>query len=186
MWRKMLLVIVLVVVSGSACFAADLPAMTDKVYNAVAEIIERGDVDPRQTLSLIDVYFEENASFIAEIRAETKKMMDQAAPMMAKMMNKYSSMSEAELERLEQQGSGQAQMQSNMSPAMIRYNKAVEAFSTDHPRYALQLAGKMMQLISVPQGSGRELYRGSGYEQQRGSGYEQQRGSGYEQYDEEW
>ena len=186
MWRTFILTILLISILCFVSQAADLRVLYDKFYLGMADVIERNMGDPQQCLREVDKYFEKNQALVAQIRSETEKAMTRSAPMMQKMMNKYSSMSEAELERLEQQGSGQAQMQSNMSPAMIRYNKAVEAFSTDHPRYALQLAGKMMQLISVPQGSGRELYRGSGYEQQRGSGYEQQRGSGYEQYDEEW
>ena len=151
MWRTFILTILLISILCSVSQAADLRVLYDKFYTGIADVIERNMDDPQQCLREVDKYFEKNQALVAQIRSETEKAMTRSAPMMQKMMGQYQSMSEKELAALEKKSVGSAGMekriQSQMSPAMTRYSKVADTFMEKYPQYAMQLAGKMMQLI---------------------------------------
>jgi len=148
----MIRVFVLTLLLLPACcgdvFSADLKALQDKFYTGITDIIERNMEDPQKALKEVDKYFEDNQVLVTQIRSETEKAMAQSVPMMQKMMDQYKSMSEKELEALEKKSAGmEKRMQSQMSPAMLRYNKAIESFTMKYPQHAMELAGKLMQLM---------------------------------------
>ena len=148
MLRIFVLVVLLVSMLCAVSSASDLRALQDKFYAGITDIVQRNMEDPQQCLGAVDRYFEDNQALVAQIRMETEKAMAQSAPMMQKMIDKYQSMSEEELQALEKKSAATDQrMQSQMSSTMTRYNEVMSAFMERYPKYAMELAGKMMRLM---------------------------------------
>jgi hypothetical protein len=145
MLRSFMLGFLLIAVLCSVCFAENYVETMDRIYADLADIIEANMDNPGQCLAGIDRYFEQNRDTITKAREEGERALAQAGPMAQSMMGEYSSMG---MDALGEEGKSiQERTEARMNPEMVKYTRALEAFVTRHPAYALQLATKMMQLV---------------------------------------
>ena len=151
MLRVLTLIFLMFSIFCSVSYAADLAALQDKFYGGLGAVIENNMDDSEQCLKAVDQYYAANEALVVQLREKMKKAMTQAAPMMQKMVDKYSSMSEEEAQALEKQYEGKEPPRPQLSAAMTRYSKAVATFSQKYPYQAMELAGKIMRIMMDPQ-----------------------------------
>lgn len=156
MFRAFILAFLMVAMLSFVCLAEDLSKITDRFYAGLADIIESNMDDPDGCVREVEAYYQNNQALIAQIREATEKAMTQVAPMMAKKMEQYGSMSEEKLEAMERKYGGrqEAMIEKKMSAAGKRYSKAVEDFSMKYPQQGMKIAFKAFELMPRSQGAG--------------------------------
>lgn len=136
-------------ISSPLLKAEDANTLADGFYNGLAEIIERNMNNPDNCVVEVENYYQANRATVEKIRQLAEKPMAQAMQEMDKVMEKYESMSEEELEALERQAQqkGSQYKQQKMSPGAARYTEAMKNFTMKYPQQAMKVAGKAMRLV---------------------------------------
>jgi hypothetical protein len=148
MLRNFMMSFLLISVLCSVCFAEGYVETMDKIYADLADIMEANMDNPGQCMAGIDSYLEQNRDTITKAREEGERALAQAAPMMQNMMGQYTPMGIENMEALAEKGEAiQDRAKAHMNPEMARYTQVLQVFTMKHPDYALELAGKMMQLV---------------------------------------
>ena len=136
---------------GGVSRAENLQTLTERFYTGLADIIEQNMNSPQDCVSAVNRYYQNNQQTVEKIRRLTKEALEKAAPMMEKMapamqdyQKRYESMSEEELEALERKHQSR---QPEMSPALTRYSKALDAFIQKYPNQGMEIAMKAMELM---------------------------------------
>jgi protein subunit release factor A len=129
--------------------AEDLNKLTDRFYTGLADIIEGNMDSPNECVRAVDKYYLDNQALVGKMRQATKEAMEEATPMIEKMINKYESMSEEELEALEKQYQGMEQeMSKKQIPAgAARYTELLQTFTMKYPKYGMEITMRAMQLM---------------------------------------
>ena len=146
-YKIFILIFLTMSISGSSLMADDLKGLTDKFYAGIADIVERNMNNPDRCLREVYKYYENNQGLINQIRKETEKAFAQMGPVIEEHLSKYASMSEEELEALEEKSMQEDNIEPQMSAAAKRYSQALEAFITKYPLQGSKIGMKAMELL---------------------------------------
>jgi hypothetical protein len=160
--KVLFLVVLMLFILNYVGLAEDLNKLTDRFYTGLADIIETNMDSPNDCVRAVEKYYQDNQALVGKIRQATKEAMAEAAPVIEKMMNKYESMGEEDLEAWEKQYQGMEQeMSKKQIPAgAARYTELLQAFTMKYPKYGIKITMRAMQLMP-------EMDKGSFWEDNR-------------------
>ena len=130
------------IVTGLAT-AEDTGKVIDQFYNGLASIIERNMESPDNCVREVEKYYANNQGVVAKIR----KMSEVAMARVSAIGDKFDSMSDEELAKLEESVGPLSPSGELISQGMQRYVAALQSFTFKHPQHALKVAGKAIQLL---------------------------------------
>ena len=126
--------------------ADNLEKDMDKFYGGLADIVEKNMDNPDYCVKAVDDYYVKNKGTVEKIRKVTEKMMAEAY----QATDMYGSMDPGEYEALEEETVERTMIDPKFTGGAQRYSEAMQKFSMKHPRYAMQVGLKAMQLAPNP------------------------------------
>ena len=126
----------------------DVNMLIDEFYDGLADVIEYNMDDPDQCVIEVDEYYVENQATVERIRRMMEEAMVKVKDMMDGFTPEYGSMTEEEMEALEQQGRQRGMPGDQVrEEEETRYAKVLSEFTLKHPQHGLKVVMKGMELM---------------------------------------